>query len=117
MRNEPVPIDNAKLARRFFSVGVLILVAGLTAAATVYWGAIDDSAAQVIHDSIYGKQYDFQLERTGGKVMVLMLRFTHWFGGLWHGKPLAAIIAGAALFFGVACLLVGRRLAELARRG
>lgn len=117
MSNEPLPIDNAALARRFFIVGAVVLVVGLAAAGAAYWSAVDESAEQVAYDSAYGKQYDFQLERMGGKLMVLMLRFSHWFGGLWHGKPLAAVLGGTALLVGLACLLVGRRLAALARRG
>jgi len=116
MSGEPIPIDNAALARRFFVAGTLILIVGLAAAGIVYWGAANDSAEQVAYDSAFGKQYDFQLERTGGKVMVLMLRFQHWFGGLWHGRPLAALLGGTAAVVALLCFLVGWRLAQLARR-
>ena len=108
---------HAGLPQRFIAAGTLILIVGLACAGYVFWSATDDSAEQMAQDMIHNKQYDFQLERMGGKAMVLMAQFSDWFGGLWHGKPLAAILAGTSLLLGLACIWVGRRLAWLARGG
>jgi hypothetical protein len=39
------------------------------------------------------KQYSRQMELYGGKGLVLVDALQRWFAGLWHGKPLAVIIA------------------------
>ncbi|HEX4329013.1 MAG TPA: hypothetical protein VH105_19645 [Burkholderiales bacterium] len=115
MNETPVTPPHAALPQRFIAAGALILAIGLACAGYVYWSAVDDSAEQLAQDMIHGKQYDFQLERMGGKAMVLMAQFNDWFGSLWHGKPLAAILAGTSLVVGLGCIWVGRRLAVLAR--
>jgi len=113
--NQTRVTPHTALPRRFIATGALILVVGLAAAAYVYWSAVDESAEQMAQDMIHNKQYDFQLERMGGKAMVLMAQFNDWLGSLWHGKPLACIVGGSSLVVGLACIWVGRRLAWLAR--
>lgn len=108
-------VDNAALARRFFLGAALVLVAGLVPAVYVYWKAVDDGTGAVLDQMSQGKDYHFQLERMGGRAMVLMADFNDWFSSLWHGKPLAYVLAGTSMAIALACCLIGRRLSQLAR--
>jgi F0F1-type ATP synthase membrane subunit c/vacuolar-type H+-ATPase subunit K len=109
------PQQSAAAARRFFWSGIAVLVCGLAAAVAVYISAVDNTNEALAEEMARGKQYDFQLERLGGKAMVLTAQFNDWFSSLWHGKPLAYLLAGASLAVGLGCLWVARRLKTVAR--
>jgi hypothetical protein len=95
-------------SRKLFNLlGVIILVIGLGSAASIYqragntpYGALGYEFAD---GTIYpimpqdSKMYRHNLEVYGGKFNVIMDDFRRWFLGLWHGKSLAFIIAGASL--------------------
>ena len=52
------------------------------------------------------KVYERNLELYGGKANVLADRLRRWFVGLWHGTPLAIIVASVTILasFGVLTL-------------
>jgi hypothetical protein len=79
------------------------MVVGLGSAVLIYKSAMNDSYGAwgygVVDGNIYpilpgdSKMYRHNLEVMGGKLSVMMDDFSRWFGGLWHGKSLAIIIA------------------------
>ena len=94
------------LARRFYLAGYAVLACGLLAAALVYAYAPVGASYQLP----YSRQDDYQVERVGGRVAVLVLHFNRWFQGLWHGRQLAWTLAAVSLAIALLCLLVGRSL-------
>jgi hypothetical protein len=95
-------------SRKLFNLlSVIILVIGLASAAWIYqragntpYGALGYEFAD---GTIYpimpqdSKMYRHNLEVYGGKFNVMLDDFRRWFLGLWHGKSLAFMIAGASL--------------------
>ncbi|WP_059412279.1 hypothetical protein [Cupriavidus basilensis] len=104
------------LPARLYLLGAAILAAGWTAAVLVYLNA---ARAETSPDLLYGpgwqRQYDFQLERIGGKAAVLAAEFSQWFGGLWHGRQLAVTLAILATVAALLCFAVAHELALMAR--
>ena len=49
------------------------------------------------------KQFSREMELYGGKSLVLVDALLRWFAALWHGRPLAAVIALVST--GIAALL------------
>jgi hypothetical protein len=82
---------------------ILILLLGLGSAVLIYQMAEGESGSVLSYDrdddSSYllspgdSKKYLRDLELYGGKANVLATQLRYWFAGLWHGKPLAYIIA------------------------
>lgn len=95
-------------SRKFFNLlSVIILVIGLASAALIYQRAGNTPYGVLGYEfadgTIYpimpqdSKMYRHNLEVYGGKFNVIMDDFRRWFLGLWHGKSLAFMIAGASL--------------------
>jgi uncharacterized membrane protein len=91
---------------RFYLGGIVILVVGLISAVLTYVLATDDKAYEIAG----GKQYNFQVERIGGKLAVWVVHFDQWFGSLWHGKPLAFTLAFISIGAALVCFLIARSL-------
>jgi hypothetical protein len=101
---------NAKILlrrTRLNLIGALILVIGLGSAAWIYqrapnlpYGAL---GYETLDGTIYpimpedSKMYRHNLELYGGKFNVMMDDFRRWFLGLFQGKALAVMLAGASL--------------------
>ncbi|WP_454724817.1 MULTISPECIES: hypothetical protein [Cupriavidus] len=104
------------LPARLYLLGAAILAAGWIAAVLVYLHA---ARAETSPDLLYGpswqRQYDFQLERIGGKAAVLAAEFSQWFAGLWHGRQLAVTLAILATVAALLCFAVAHELALAAR--
>ena len=98
------------LHQRFHLAAALILALGLVGAAVVYLAAPAPDSA-LLAEELMRKQYDFQLERMGGKALVLTTQFTQWFASLWHGRQLAYTLAALSTAAALACFWIGRRLA------
>ncbi len=107
----PAKIRELPLHGRIFYSGVIILVAGLAGAVLIYYFAADDSGTAAI-EFANPRAYEFQIERLGGKVAVYVVRFNEWFGGLWHGRPLAFTVAILAIVIALACFWVADRMAR-----
>jgi hypothetical protein len=77
------------LRKRFRLIGVLILVAGLLAAAVIDRRAApgDESSDAIMTGNT--KRYEYEMERIGGKSNVVATEIREWFGSLWHGRRLA----------------------------
>jgi len=82
-------------------VSAAVLVAGLSAAATIYMLAPDDDENMSMYQITASKQYNGQLQRFGGKASVLFDEIQQWFAARWQGKQLGVTIGwisvGAAL--------------------
>ena len=88
-------------------LGVIILVIGLGSAALIYQRADNTPYGVVSYETADGtiypmspqdsKMYRHNLEVYGGKFNVMLDDFRRWFLGLWHGKSLAFMVAGASL--------------------
>ena len=101
--------------RNGYYLGALfVLLVGLAAACLIYVQAGDDtgditgyefingeSYAITLHDS---KRYRHDLEMFGGKAAVFADDLNRWFSSLWHGRPLAVMLA--LLSVGVALILL-----------
>ncbi len=104
--------------KRLNRLGVLILLAGLLAAALIYATAADedDALAYEIVDGVAypvlaseSKAYRHDLERFGGKSALFADDLRRWLASLVHGKRLAVsvgVFAGLAAF---ACFTTARR--------
>ena len=106
-RSQPVARESpaAHVVMRRWGVGILLV--GLLAASLVYVLAADDDGDGIAR--IAGaKMYQHNLALIGGKAAVAADRFDRWFGGLWHGRPLAYTIAVLAIAIAAGCFWVAR---------
>jgi hypothetical protein len=109
--NEP---SRFPLHLRLYLAGALIFIAGLVAATLIYRNANDaDERAYAAMDNA---QYEYQLERLGGKAMVMVAQFNHWLSSLWHGQRLAYTVAAIAFAAALTCVMAGEKMAEQADR-
>ena len=115
-------MSNAKLKRRLNAGSLLILAAGLVAAALIYLTAADvpENALgyAVVNGTVYplaagdSKTYRHQLERYGGKMNVVLDDFMRWFAGLWQGKSLAKTVAWLSALVSLAICLFANSLPD-----
>jgi len=107
-----------------YLLSVIILVIGLGSAALIYQRA-DNTPYGVLGYDIAGgtiypimpqdsKMYRHNLEVYGGKFNVMLDDFRRWFLGLWHGKSLAFMIAGASLIISFGLFYAANYLARSA---
>ena len=126
-RHDPVSGDEAilRLSHRLRIVSLVILVAGLLAAVSVYFATAPNPAAEAGYENVvvdgktymvptqWSKEYMRGLERFGGGAAVMFDRFDRWFAGLWQGRRLAVTLAWLSVFIAGAVLLVARRMAAV----
>jgi hypothetical protein len=108
----PANEDGLPLHERIFYAGVLILVAGLTGAALIFWFTADSALKKTEIEFANPRAYEFQIERLGGKATVYVVRFNEWFTGLWQGRPLAYTVAVLTLVIALICFWLSKRMAE-----
>jgi hypothetical protein len=96
------------LHRRFRIAGLAIAVLGLLGAALLYLAAPEVDLDEAAYQEMATKQYERQIEMNGGKNLVLAAQFTHWFGGLWHGRRLAASVAVLSVLAALLCRALAR---------
>lgn len=101
---------NTTLQRRFRLMGVLILVAGLLAAALIDRRAAprDESSDAILSGN--AKRYEYEMERIGGQSNVLAAEFREWFSSLWHGRRLAYTLTFLSIGGGLACFFIAHLL-------
>jgi hypothetical protein len=103
---------DAALLARLRTVGAVILVAGLAAAAIV-----EAAAAPVVEDAAAdNKRYDYEMELVGGKSNLFAAQLREWFEGLWHGRGLAHMLAFVSVFGSFMCFFLAHRLKHHAPR-
>jgi hypothetical protein len=95
--------------RRFYRIGVFILVTGLLAAALVYRRVTAAEGLRSADGQAYllmpreTKAYEDQMERMGGKANILATELREWFASLWHGRRLAYTLATLAIGGSLVC--------------
>lgn len=105
-----LPERDGTLQTRFRIAGVLILAAGLLAAAVIdRRAASPDPSAEAISQE-FTKRYEADMERMGGKSNLAAAEFREWFGSLWHGKRLARTVAVLSIGGGLACFAIAHLL-------
>ncbi|MGA2548533.1 MAG: hypothetical protein ABSF50_00165 [Burkholderiaceae bacterium] len=88
-----------KVGERLRLASMIVLAIGVCAAALVYLTREPTDANilgyQIINGVSYpvttsdDRRYQFEVERMGGKMGLLIAQFNDWFTGLWHGRTLA----------------------------
>lgn len=106
----PIPLTDAELARRFVRAGAWILVVGLCCAAIAYGMAKPDKDRALIAVLNNTKQYEYQMEETGGKANILATEFGDWFADQWRGIHLSRTLAVLSVGVSGFCFFVARRL-------
>jgi hypothetical protein len=115
-------IKRSSLRVRLYLAGVLIFVAGLTAAALVYWKAGDDINNALSYEYIGGnvypvepqdsKRYIHDIELYGGKAAVVVDEIDRWLASLWHGRRLAYTLVIVSIGAALACFFAADRLSD-----
>lgn len=105
-----MPFKHLPLPRRILLAAAAIFVIGWSAAVLIYAAAPDVDNEELVYQATTGKRFDFELERTGGKALVMAVRFGHWVGTLWHGQRLAYTIAITCSLTALMCWWVSRRI-------
>jgi hypothetical protein len=88
-QNDHTPNTLKRLATHAKSITVILLAVGLSSSLLVYLTAGPVDPNPLGYDPLDTKKYLRELEVYGGKGNLLLTQFREWFGGLWHGKPLA----------------------------
>ena len=90
---------------------MIILVVGLGSAACIHWNASDADEAT---DSLTKRDL-YQLEKLGGKELVLSTQLQEWFSSLWHGRRLAVTVTCASITASALSFLAARKLPDAAK--
>jgi hypothetical protein len=107
------------LRKKLFAGCALVLVAGLALAGWIYSRADDgpdltgayqivvvDGVPQPIAPN-ESKAYRREVQRYGGKMALLFDDIGQWWGGLWHGRPLALTVAFITVVVSFALYFIG----------
>jgi homoserine kinase len=86
------------LQTRLYLGGAITLLLGLGSSAIIYLTAVDVADGGLGSEVAESKMYRHDLELYGGKANVLAAEFMNWFGGLWHGQPLAYTVGWITIF-------------------
>ena len=103
-------------------ISFIILLVGLGIAALIYRTAENDSNDVLGYEIIGGQAYPIMpedskvylgdLQRYGGKELVLIDEVNRWFVGLWHGKSLAFTVAFITVFISFVVLFIADHLSS-----
>jgi hypothetical protein len=106
MRAPELPTNYHQRLLRF--MGIAILVVGLGSAVCIYWNAsdADDGTDSLTKHDVY------QLEKLGGKELVLASQLQEWFSSLWHGRRLALTVGCASTAASALSFLAARKLLD-----
>jgi hypothetical protein len=114
------PWKKMTLEACFQRVGLLVLIAGLFAAALVYLNTVPQDQTDPASYAFEGgkvipmprdsKRSALEMERMGGKANILAAEITEWFQGLWRGRTLAYTLALLSTGSCLACFFVGNFL-------
>jgi hypothetical protein len=88
---------------------LLVLVAGLTIAAGIYFFAPEPDEDMAMYEVTISKQYNRTLRQFGGKASVLFDDFQSWFAARWRGKSLGVTIGCITVVVSLALYLVASR--------
>ena len=101
-------------------ISIIILLVGLGSAVLIYQTTENESNNVLGYEGGGGsyypimpedsKKYLRDLERYGGKANVLADELRRWFVGLWHGKPLAFLVACITILISFGVVSVANHL-------
>ncbi|NLH80354.1 MAG: hypothetical protein GX458_05875 [Phyllobacteriaceae bacterium] len=97
------------LAARWRAGGILVLVAGASAAAVAWARAVAPAAVEIPMSRL--KAQEVALERLGGRFAVEAAKFDDWLAGLWSGEALPRTLLVLTLAAVVLCFWIAH-LAE-----
>jgi hypothetical protein len=97
---------------KLFLTGIVVLIVGLLGAILVYWSAVHSAVPGLDIDNGGDKQYDYQVERMGGQVQLMMVQFNHWLGSLFHGTTLAYTLAVISVAVALVCFWLADLIKE-----
>jgi len=103
------------LQKRLRLLGVVLLVAGLPAAAWVHHRAANNAVAEKLFQAgtlISGnaRRAENEMKDLGGKANVIAGDFSDWFSGLWHGRRLSTTLLVLSLTGAGACFFLAHLL-------
>lgn len=107
------------MKERLYVAAALILAAGLSAGAVLYYEGEDvpDAGSYVVVDGAAyavpvqtSKTYVRDLQRFGGRASVLFDDFDRWFAGLWQGRALGVTVAALSVLVSAILCLFARYL-------
>jgi hypothetical protein len=90
-------------AKRFRTIGMVILISGLVAAIVIFGCARPSDDSELLSGERYTKRDLLELEKMGGQSYVLFTGFNDWFVSLWHGRRLAYTIGVLSIAGFVSC--------------
>jgi hypothetical protein len=105
-----MPVEDAVLRKRLLWIGTAILLAGLLSAALVFLAAPTDSKDSDALEIGRSKHDLDQMERIGGKSVIVGVEFDDWIGSLWHGRRLAYTLTFISVGSSIACFFLAHRL-------
>jgi len=103
-------VEDATLRRRLLRIGTCILVAGLLSAAFVFRSA--PPVRKDLDPLVFGRsKRDLdEMERIGGKSVILAVELDDWIGSLWHGRRLAYTLTFVSVGSSLMCFFLAHRL-------
>jgi len=94
----------------YWGMGVLLI--GLTAGLLIYMFTSDDEGVDYGRQIASGRMYQHNVAVMGGKFGLYVEQFNQWFGGLWHGRPLAYTVAVLAVAISLVCFCLAWIVSE-----
>jgi hypothetical protein len=98
-----------RVRTRLHLAALAVLLTGLVAGTIIYAMAEEPGESAGFEDT---NAYRHQLQRLGGKALVLYDRFERWFESLWQGKALGVTILWLGGLGALGLWLLGRLLDE-----
>jgi hypothetical protein len=90
--------QNRTLQSRLYIIAAIVLFAGLSASALLYFYSAETYGKEAFDDYLNSKRYRHEVEVYGGKVSVLADQMDRWFQGLWEAENRACTVAGITIF-------------------
>jgi len=99
-----------RVQTRLYLAALAVLLTGLVAGTIIY--ALAEEPAEASAGFEDTNAYRHQLQRLGGKALVLYDRFERWFDSLWQGRTLGLTILWIGVIAALGLWLLGRFLEE-----
>ena len=96
--------------RRFYLLGIIVLLLGLGAALLLYLTCGDVPDNDPTYDIHHGKLYRRNLQMMGGQMSLLADDISLWFEGLWRGRSIAYTVAWMTVILSSGFFLVAYHL-------
>jgi hypothetical protein len=112
--SQPAKLRAKRLFRIAAAAAAICVIATLSAVALVLNPGPDCTASPgpdcEYSDAEFTRKQEFELEKIGGKSMVIAAQFNSWLAGWFHGAKLALLIAAVSLMVAAWCYREARWL-------